>query len=132
MADKQAIHTPNAPAAIGPYSQAVRCGDLVFLSGQIPLDPSTMEMVEGDIEAQTVQVLKNLSAVAKEAGADLDSILKLTIYLIDLGDFSVVNETMKRYFQQPYPARATVQVSALPRGSAVEIDAILSSPGNDA
>lgn len=131
MADKQAIYSPNAPAAIGPYSQAVRCGDLVFLSGQIPLDPGTMELVEGDIEAQTIQVLKNLNAVAKEAGTDLDSILKLTIYLIDLGDFAVVNETMKRYFQKPYPARATVQVSALPRGSAVEIDAILSSPSGN-
>lgn len=125
MTDKQAIHSPNAPAAIGPYSQAVRHGNLVFMSGQIPLDPASMEMVGDDIEVQTVQVLENLAAVAKEAGGDLNSILKLTIYLTDLGDFAVVNDTMKRYFQTPYPARATVQVSALPRGAAVEIEAVL-------
>ena len=125
MTDKQAIHSPNAPAAIGPYSQAVRCGNLVFMSGQIPLDPASMEIVSDDIEVQTVQVLENLAAVAKEAGGDLSNILKLTIYLTDLGDFAVVNDTMKRYFQTPYPARATVQVSALPRGAAVEIEAVL-------
>ncbi len=125
MTDKQAIHSPNAPAAIGPYSQAVRCGNLVFMSGQIPLDPASMEIVSDDIEAQTVQVLENLAAVAKEAGGDLNNILKLTIYLTDLGDFAVVNDTMKRYFQTPYPARATIQVSALPRGAAVEIEAVL-------
>ena len=123
--DKQAIHTPNAPAAIGPYSQAVRCGNLVFLSGQIPLDPASMEIVGDGIEEQTVQVLENLRAVATEAGADLDAIVKLTIYLIDLSDFAIINDTMKRYFQAPYPARATIQVSALPRGAAVEIEAIL-------
>jgi 2-iminobutanoate/2-iminopropanoate deaminase len=125
MTDKQALQTPNAPAAIGPYSQAIRSGNLVFLSGQIPLDPASMEMVQGGIEDETRQVLENLKAVAKEAGGSLDNAVKLTIYLTNLGDFSAVNEMMKRYFSEPYPARATVQVSALPRGAAVEIEAIL-------
>lgn len=125
MAELQQIQTTSAPAAVGPYSQAIRAGDLVFLSGQIPLDPVTMEIVEGDIEVQTRQVFKNLTAVAKAAGGSLQNAAKLTIYLVDLGDFSQVNNIMAEYFDEPYPARATIQVSALPKGSKIEIDAIL-------
>lgn len=125
MAELQQIQTTSAPAAIGPYSQAIRAGDLVFLSGQIPLDPVTMEIVEGDIEVQTRQVFNNLTAVAKAAGGSLQNAAKLTIYLVDLGDFSQVNNIMAEYFDEPYPARATIQVSALPKGSKIEIDAIL-------
>lgn len=119
------IQTSNAPAAIGPYSQAIRAGDMVFLSGQIPLDPATMEVVEGGIEAQTHQVFKNLIAVCAEAGGSLANAAKLTIYLTDLGDFAAVNAIMAEYFSEPYPARATIQVSALPKGVTVEIDAVL-------
>ena len=119
------VHSDSAPAAIGPYSQAIKAGPLVFLSGQIPLDPKSMEIVSDDIAAQTHQVFKNLIAVADAAGSSLSNAAKLTIYLTDLGDFAVVNEIMAGYFSEPYPARATIQVSALPRGSAVEIDAIL-------
>ena len=119
------VHSDSAPAAIGPYSQAIKAGPLVFLSGQIPLDPKSMEIVSDDIAAQTHQVFKNLMAVADAAGGSLSNAAKLTIYLTDLGDFAVVNEIMAGYFSEPYPARATIQVSALPRGSAVEIDAIL-------
>ncbi len=128
MADKQVISTERAPSAIGPYSQAIKSGNMVFLSGQIPLDPVTMEVVEGDIEAQARQVLDNLSAVAAEAGGTLDDCVKLTIYMIDLSHFAVVNTTMQQYFQTPYPARATIEVSALPRGVQVEIDAIMILP----
>ncbi len=119
------VKTANAPAAIGPYSQAIKSGQLVFLSGQIPLVPETMEVVEGGIEEQTHQVFKNLIAVCEAAGGDLTNASKLTIYLTDLGDFSSVNTIMAEYFSEPYPARATIQVSALPKGVAVEIDAIL-------
>ncbi|MDH7944319.1 RidA family protein [Pseudohongiella sp. SYSU M77423] len=125
MTQKEAITSPRAPAAIGPYSQAIRSGNLVFMSGQIPLDPATMEIVQGGVEAQAHQVLKNLSAVASEAGGSLDDCVKLTIYMIDLAEFGVVNATMEQYFQKPYPARATIQVSALPRGALVEIEAIM-------
>jgi reactive intermediate/imine deaminase len=126
MSTLNAINTAAAPAAIGPYSQAIKTGGLVFLSGQIPLDPQTMEVVEGGIAAQTHQVFKNLIAVCEAAGGTLASAAKLTIYLTDLGDFAEVNAIMAEYFSEPYPARATIQVSALPKGVAVEIDAVLS------
>ena len=122
---KKIIHTDQAPAAIGTYSQAVGQGDLVFLSGQIPLVPETMEMVAGGVEQQIHQVFKNLSAVCAAAGGTLNDILKLTIYLADMGDFPQVNAIMERYFNEPYPARAAVGVAALPRGALVEMDAIL-------
>ncbi len=122
---RQPIHTDQAPAAIGTYSQAVRTGDLVFLSGQIPLDPATMEMVEGDIDQQIRQVLDNLAAVARASGGSLDHLARVTVYLIDLGNFARVNALMEEYFSAPYPARAAVGVSALPRGAQVEMDAIL-------
>lgn len=126
MSTLNAINTAAAPAAIGPYSQAIKTGGLVFLSGQIPLDPQTMEVIEGGIAAQTHQVFKNLIAVCEAAGGTLASAAKLTIYLTDLGDFAEVNAIMAEYFSEPYPARATIQVSALPKGVAVEIDAVLS------
>ncbi|MEO0423647.1 MAG: RidA family protein [Pseudomonadota bacterium] len=122
---RQPIHTDQAPAAIGPYSQAVRTGDLVFLSGQIPLDPASMEMVDGDIDQQIRQVLDNLSAVARASGRSLDHLVRVTVYLIDLGNFARVNALMEEYFTAPYPARAAVGVSALPKGAQVEMDAIL-------
>ena len=128
MADKVIISTPDAPAAIGPYSQAVRVDDTVYLSGQIPLEPVTMTLVDGGIEAQTQRVLDNLAAVASAAGGTLDNCVKLTIYLTDLDNFAVVNSTMQQYFNAPYPARATIQISALPRQALVEIDAILHLP----
>lgn len=126
MTTLEQIHSDKAPAAIGPYSQAIKTGSLVFLSGQIPLDPESMEIVSDDVAAQTHQVFKNLIAVAEAAGGSLSNAVKLTIYVTDLGDFATVNEIMAEYFSEPYPARATIQVSALPKGSAVEIDAVLS------
>ncbi len=126
MTELQQVHTSSAPAALGPYSQAIKAGNLVFLSGQIPLDPATMELVAGGIEEQTHQVFKNLNAVATAAGANLQNAARITIYLVDLGDFVRVNSIMAEYFDEPYPARATIQVSALPKGSMIEIDAILS------
>ncbi|OFE13241.1 reactive intermediate/imine deaminase [Pseudohongiella acticola] len=128
MADKHVISTDRAPSAIGPYSQAIKSGNMVFLSGQIPLDPVSMDVVAGDVEAQARQVLENLSAVAAEAGGTLDDCVKLTIYMTDLNNFAIVNTTMQQYFQTPYPARATIEVSALPRGVQVEIDAIMILP----
>ena len=122
---RQPIHTDRAPEAIGPYSQAVRCDRTVYLSGQTPLDPATMQLVEGDISAQTRRVFDNLAAVCEAAGGSLAQIARLGVFLTDLGDFAAVNAVMKEYFVPPYPARSTVQVSALPRGSAVEVDAIL-------
>ena len=122
---KKIIHTDQAPKAIGTYSQAVRQGDLVFLSGQIPLVPETMEIVTGGVEQQIHQVFKNLSAVCTAAGGTLDDILKLTIYLTDMGDFPQVNAIMEQYFATPYPARAAIGVAALPKGALVEMDAIL-------
>lgn len=122
---KHAIHSENAPAAIGTYSQAIRTGDLVFLSGQIPLDAATMEVVEGDFEARARQVFENLKAVAVAAGGDLDQVVKLTIFLTDLGNFATVNSVMEDYFEKPFPARAAVGVASLPKGVDVEADAIL-------
>jgi 2-iminobutanoate/2-iminopropanoate deaminase len=121
---KQIISTTEAPQAIGPYSQAVRAGDLVFLSGQIPLDPSNGTMVTGDAAAQTRQVMENLGAVLRAAGTTFAHVVRATIYLVDLGDFAKVNEVYGSYFSSEPPARATVQVAALPRGAAVEIDMI--------
>jgi len=122
---KLAIHSDNAPAAIGTYSQAVRTDNLVFLSGQIPLVPATMELVDGDFEARARQVFDNLSAVAQAAGGNLDQIVKLTIYLTDLGNFATVNAVMEDYFDKPFPARAALGVASLPKGADVEADAIL-------
>ena len=119
-----AISTLDAPAAIGPYSQAIRSGDLVFLSGQVPIDPKTGELVGGDIAAQTERVLDNLAAVLAAAGSGFGDVVKTTIYLVDLGDFQAVNQTYAKRFTAAPPARATVQVSALPKGARVEIDAI--------
>ena len=121
---KQAIHTAAAPQAIGTYSQAIRCGESIYLSGQIGLDPATMQLVDG-IEAQIHRVFRNLQAVAQEAGAGLDHAVKLTVYLTDLANFARVNEIMAAYFTQPYPARAAVGVAALPRGALVEVDAVM-------
>lgn len=122
---KKTIHTDRAPAAVGTYSQAVRVGNFVFLSGQIPLVPGTMKVVDGDFAARARQVFENLKAVAEEAGGSLNDAVKLTIFLTDLGNFAAVNEVMAEYCDEPYPARAAVQVSALPKGVDVEADAIL-------
>lgn len=124
MASKQFIQTPDAPAAIGTYSQAIRVNDTVYLSGQIGLDPSTMQMVEG-IDEQIHRVFQNLRAVTTAANSNLDGIVKLNVYLTDLKNFAKVNEIMSAYFHQPYPARAAVGVSALPRGALVEMDGVL-------
>jgi reactive intermediate/imine deaminase len=121
---RQIVSTPDAPAAIGTYSQAVKVGDTIYLSGQIGLDPASMQMVEG-IDAQIARVFENLKAVAAAAGTTLDAAVKLNIYLTDLANFARVNETMARYFKQPYPARAAVGVKELPRGALVEADAVL-------
>ena len=119
------IATDRAPAAIGPYSQATRNGGTVFLSGQIPLDPATGELVGGDIAAQTRRVFENLRAVCEAAGGSLDDVVRVGIYLMDLGDFAAVNAVMAEVFTAPYPARSTIQVSGLPRGARVEVDAVL-------
>jgi reactive intermediate/imine deaminase len=120
-----AVTSDRAPAAIGPYSQAIRAGNTVYLSGQIPLDPVSGELIGGDIEAQAVRVFENLKAVAEAAGGTLRQAVKITIYLTDLAHFATVNAVMARYFEPPYPARATLGVAALPRGAAVEADAVL-------
>ncbi len=122
---KQAISTSKAPAAIGTYSQAVRTAGTVYVSGQIPLDPASGELVTGDIRAQIHQVFRNLMAVAEAAGLGLESAVKVNVFLTDLGNFAAVNEIMAEYFPQPFPARAAIGVAALPRGAAVEADAIL-------
>jgi reactive intermediate/imine deaminase len=122
---KQVIETKQAPAAIGTYSQAVSAGATVYLSGQIPLDPVTMQLVGGEPRAQITQVLENLARVAAAAGGSLDDIVKLTVYMTDLAHFPLVNEIMAKYFKEPYPARAAIGVAALPRNSQVEIDAVL-------
>lgn len=122
---REIISTDKAPQAIGTYSQAVKVANTVYLSGQIPLIPETMEMVEGDMEAQIVRVFDNLQAVAQAAGGDLQDIAKLNIFLTDLSHFPLVNEVMARYFSQPYPARAAVGVASLPKGAAVEMDAVM-------
>jgi reactive intermediate/imine deaminase len=122
---REIISTKNAPSAIGTYSQAVKVGRTVYMSGQIPLDPATMQLVEGGIDAEITRVFENLKAVATAAGGTLDNAVKVTVFLTDLGHFARVNEIMATYFTQPYPARAAVGVAALPRGSRVEIEAIL-------
>ena len=121
---KQVLWTEKAPAAIGPYSQGVREGEWIFVSGQIPLDPLTGQMVQGDVAAQSERVLKNIDALLAAAGATFADVVKTTVYLTDLVDFAAVNDVYGRWFAPPYPARATVQVAALPRGALVEIDAI--------
>ena len=122
--NKQVITSDQAPAAIGPYSQAIKVGNTVYLSGQIPLDPETMEVVEG-MEQQICQVFDNLTAVAEAAGGTLQDIVKLNIFLTDLGHFGLVNEVMARYFTQPYPARAAIGVASLPKGVSVEMDGVM-------
>lgn len=122
---RQPISTDRAPAAIGPYSQAVRNGAMVYLSGQIPLDPATGELVQGDITLQTRRVFDNLKAVCEGAGGSLNDVMRVGIYVMDLADFAQVNAVMAEYFQTPYPARSTIQVAGLPRGARVEVDAIL-------
>ncbi len=124
-AKKQAILTDQAPKAIGTYSQAIKTGNTVYLSGQIPLDPDTMALIKGDIKAQIHRVFQNLQAVAEAAGGSLNDVVKLNVFLTDLGHFAAVNEVMAEYFQQPYPARAAIGVAALPKDAAVEMDAIL-------
>jgi 2-iminobutanoate/2-iminopropanoate deaminase len=121
---RQAISTPAAPAAIGPYSQAVRAGGLLFVSGQIPLDPATATMVEGDIAAQTHRVFRNLSGILEAAGTSLDRVVRITVYLADMNDFAAMNEVYATYFSSPAPARSTIQAARLPRDARVEIDAI--------
>jgi len=123
--NKIIISTPDAPQAIGTYSQAVRVGDTVYLSGQIPLVPATMQMVEGDIAAQVRQVFENLAAVAKAAGGSLNDCVKVHVFLTDLVNFPVVNQVMAEFFTEPYPARAAIGVASLPRGAQVEVDAIM-------
>ena len=125
MNNRAVISTPDAPEAIGPYSQAVKVGSTVYLSGQIPLVPETMEIVDGDIEACIRQVFDNLTAVARAAGGDLSDIVKLNIFLTDLSHFPLVNQVMAEYFQEPYPARAAIGVAALPKGAGVEMDGIM-------
>ena len=125
MSKKEIISTNKAPQAIGPYSQAVKVGDAVYLSGQIPLIPDTMEMIEGGIKEQARQVFKNLSEVSAAAGGSLDDAVKVNISLTDLNDFTAVNEVMVDVFKQPFPARACVQVAALPKGAAIEVEVIL-------
>lgn len=126
----QVIHTPHAPEAIGTYSQAIRCGDMVYLSGQIPLDPTSMQLCSDDIGAQIEQVFHNLSAVCAAAGGSLAYLVKINVYLTDLSHFPLVNETMQRFFNAPFPARAVIGVAALPRGAQVEVDGILDSSGH--
>ncbi|WP_404367786.1 RidA family protein [Marinobacter sp.] len=125
MTNKSVIQTENAPEAIGTYSQAVKAGDTVYLSGQIPLVPETMEVVAGDFAAKTRQVFENLQAVCEAAGGRLQDIVKLNIYMTDLTNFATVNEVMATYFQEPYPARAAIEVSGLPKGVPVEMDAVM-------
>jgi reactive intermediate/imine deaminase len=122
---RQIIHTPNAPQAIGPYSQAVRAGDTVYLSGQIPFDPATMQMVSGEIEVEIRQVFENLKAVAEASGGSLANAVKVNVFLTDLAHFAKVNEIMATYCSQPYPARAAIGVAQLPRGARVEIECVL-------
>lgn len=123
------IHSESAPKAIGPYSQAVRAGHTLYLSGQTPLDPAVGKLVDGGIEAQATQVFENLKAVLAAAGASFDDVVRVAIYMTDLGNFAAVNEVMKRYFQDPFPARSTIGVAALPLGAQVEIDVIAVTQG---
>ncbi len=128
MAHREVIHTPNAPAAIGSYSQAIKVGNTVYLSGQIPLDPDTLREVEGDELVQIRQAFNNLDAVIKAAGGTLNDLVKLNVYLVDLAHFAKVNEVMKERFTEPFPARAAIGVASLPRGAIVEVDGILVLP----
>jgi len=125
MSNRSVIKTDQAPAAIGPYSQAIKAGSTVYLSGQIPLDPATMELVGSDMNAQIRRVFDNLSAVCEAAGGALKDIVKLNIFLTDLSHFNLVNDIMKEYFKEPYPARAAIGVAALPKGADVEMDAVM-------
>lgn len=125
MNDKTVFHTTDAPQAIGAYSQAARAGDLVFISGQIPLDPASGELINGGAEAQIDRAFRNLQAVCKAAGGELDDIVKLTVYLTDLGDFAMVNQAMEKMFTRPFPARAALGVAALPKNARVEVEAVL-------
>ena len=127
---KRSIQTSEAPAAIGPYSQAIRAGDTVYLSGQIPLDPASGDIIDGDFAARTRRVFNNLAAVARAAGGGLDDVVKLNVFLTDLGRFAQVNEIMAEVFNEPYPARAAVQVAALPKGVDVEMDAVMVLAGD--
>jgi len=122
---RQPIHSDHAPAAIGPYSQAVRAGNTVYLSGQIPLDPSTGVLVEGDIATQARRAFDNLKAVCEAAGGSVDNVVRVGLYLLDLGEFAAVNAVMAEYFSQPYPARSTIAVAGLPKGAAFEVDAVM-------
>ncbi len=122
---KQIIYTANAPAAIGVYSQAARVGNTIWVSGQIPLDPATKELVSGDMESQVRQVFRNLQAIVQAAGAQLDDVVKATVYLIDLSHFALVNRIMAEYFREPYPARAAIGVAALPRGAQIEVECVV-------
>jgi reactive intermediate/imine deaminase len=124
---RKVVHTPDAPKAIGPYSQAVAAGGAVYLSGQIGLDPASGEMVKGGIEAEARRAFTNLAAVAQASGASLAAAVKVTIYLVDFGHFAVVNGIMQEFFREPYPARVTIAAAALPRGAAIEVDCILVS-----
>lgn len=125
MTAKEAIYTAKAPEVIGPYSQAIKIGNMLFLSGQIPFNPATKQLVTEGIEAETQQVFNNLQAVANAAGGNLNNIVKLTIFLTDLTHFPIVNNVMAQYFAEPYPARSTIEVAGLPKGVAIEIEAIL-------
>ena len=122
---KKTIHTDDAPSAIGTYSQAIQSGNFVFMSGQIPLDPASMEVVDGDFAARAHRVFQNLRAVAEAAGGSLDQVVKLTIYLTDLNDFATVNSVMSEYFDEPYPARAALGVASLPKGVDIEAEAVM-------
>ncbi len=121
---RQAVSTPAAPQAIGPYSQAIRAGSLLFVSGQIPIDPATGAMIDGDVAAQTHRVLQNITAILQAAGTSLDAVVRTTVYLADMGDFTAMNEVYATYFSSPAPARATVQAARLPKDSRVEIDVV--------
>ncbi len=125
MSKRESMSTDKAPQAIGTYSQAVKCGNTVYLSGQIPLDPATMELVDDNMEASIVRVFENLKAVAEAASGSLQDVAKLNIFLIDLSHFALVNEVMARYFEQPYPARAALAVASLPKGASVEMDGVM-------
>ena len=127
---KEPIHTDNAPSAIGTYSQAIRSGNQVYISGQIPLDPNSMKMVEGNFASRAHRVFQNLKAVSEEADATLDHIVKITIYLTNLNNFATVNSVMAEYFNKPYPARAAIGVASLPKGADIEADAILVVPAS--
>lgn len=129
--DRRAVHTDNAPQAIGTYSQAIQVGSTVYLSGQIPLDPQTMQLVDGDMAAQIRRVFDNLAAVARAARGNLEDIVKLNVFLTDLQHFPLVNEIMAEYFTQPYPARAAIGVAALPKGAQVEMDGIMELQRDD-